>query len=144
MVLPLHVGRVDKNNGFGTSLWDVFVLQLLTVTETIHFIKMSAAFERFSIAVGRCDNSEATTSNISKSAMETIEISSMREENSKWNFLLVGAIKVFWKEHNSWINSNRECVSIVIVEISFQSPLDHLQHSFKGISGLFTLEPSQG
>jgi hypothetical protein len=143
-MLLRHVWRVDKNHGLGASLRDVLVLQLLAIAEAVDFIEMSAALERLRVAVRRSDNSETTTSDVSESAVEAIEVSSVREENSEWDFLLVGTIELFWKKHDAGIDADGESISVVVVEIGFQSSLHHLQHSLESISGLFALKSGGG
>jgi hypothetical protein len=96
VVLLFDTGRVDENDGLGSSLRNVFVLQLLTVAEAIDLIEMSAAFERLCVTVGRSDDSEPSSGNVSESAVEAVEISSVGEEDAEGNFFLFRALKVFW------------------------------------------------
>jgi hypothetical protein len=135
--------RVHEDHSLGTTLGNVLVLKLLTVAETEHLIEMSPAFERLGVAVGRSDDSEPTTSDVSESAVEPVEVSSVREEDSEGNLLLVGAIKLFRKEHDTWVHSEGESVSVVVVEICFQGSLDDLQHSLEGVSGLLALKSGE-
>jgi hypothetical protein len=153
VVLLFDAGGVNEDDRLCSSLRDVLVLELLAVAETVHLVKVATALERLGVAVGRSHDAKASASDVSESAVEAVEVSSVGEEDAEGNFFLFGALEVVRQEHDAGVNSEGECVSgvvrvggeggespVVVVEISLQSSFDHFEHSAESVAGLLALD----
>ena len=79
------LSKVQENGTFGTRFCDIFVLQFLGVSQTIVLLELSC-FVVFIVILSGLNESDTTSSNISESYMETVEVSTNEQEDTEWDF----------------------------------------------------------